>query len=86
MRILSRGGESARGSKIHYVREPLIDGLRDFDVVLDSSFDKETMLLVALKRNAGASYVTFTSPLVKMIDELGLKLGREKADEMLAVR
>jgi NADPH:quinone reductase-like Zn-dependent oxidoreductase len=60
--------------------------LRDFDVVFDSSFDKETQLLDALRTQAGASYITITSPKVKLADQFGVELGAKKAEELLESR
>jgi NADPH:quinone reductase-like Zn-dependent oxidoreductase len=71
---------------IDYTQQPAEVELRHFDLVLDSSFDKEDELLHALKVNAGATYVTITSPNVRLADEFGLELGFQKADELLASR
>jgi NADPH:quinone reductase-like Zn-dependent oxidoreductase len=60
--------------------------LRDFDVVLDSSLDREERLLNALKRDAQATYITITSPKMGLVDEFGLELGAKKADQLLASR
>jgi reticulon-4-interacting protein 1, mitochondrial len=71
---------------VDYSQQPGSAELRDFDLVLDSSFDKEEQLLDALKVNAGATYVTITSPKVRLADEFGLEVGFQKADELLASR
>jgi NADPH:quinone reductase-like Zn-dependent oxidoreductase len=71
---------------IDYVKSPFADQLRDFDAVLDSSFDKEAQLLNSLRINADASYITITSPRVRLADEWGLELGSKKGDELLASR
>ena len=70
---------------LDYVTQP-IAGLRDFDVVLDSSFDKEEELLNALKIDAQATYITITPPKMRLVDEFGLELGSKKADQLLASR
>ena len=71
---------------VDYAQQPAPAELRDFDLVLDSSFDKERQLLDALKVNASATYVTITSPKIRLADELGLEVGFQKADELLASR
>lgn len=71
---------------VDYTQQPAEVEFRDFDLVLDSSFDKEEQLLRALKVNAGATYVTITSPKVRLADEFGLEVGFQKADELLASR
>jgi reticulon-4-interacting protein 1, mitochondrial len=71
---------------VDYAQQPAPVELRDFDLVLDSSFDKEKQLLDLLKVYAGATYVTITSPKVRLADEFGLKVGSQKADELLASR
>jgi len=70
---------------LDYLTQP-IAGLRDFDVVLDSSFDKEEELLNALKIDAQATYITITPPKMRLVDEFGLELGSKKADQLLASR
>jgi NADPH:quinone reductase-like Zn-dependent oxidoreductase len=70
---------------LDYVTQP-IAGLRDFDVVLDSSFDKEEELLDTLKIGAQATYITITPPKMRLVDEFGLELGSKKADQLLASR
>jgi reticulon-4-interacting protein 1, mitochondrial len=71
---------------VDYAQQPASAELRDFDLVLDSSFDKERQLLDALKVQAGATYVTITSPKIRLADEFGLEVGLQKADELLASR
>jgi NADPH:quinone reductase-like Zn-dependent oxidoreductase len=70
---------------IDYVTQSIAE-LRDFDVVLDSSLDKEEKLLNALKNDAQATYITITSPKMRLIDEFGLEPGLKKADQLLASR
>jgi len=71
---------------VDYTQQDAGVELRDFDLVLDSSFDKEKQLLDALKVNGGATYVTITSPKVRLADEFGLEVGFQKADVLLASR
>jgi NADPH:quinone reductase-like Zn-dependent oxidoreductase len=70
---------------IDYATQSIAE-LRDFDVVLDSSLDKDEVLLNALKIDAQATYVTITSPKMRLVDEFGLELGLKKADQLLASR
>jgi len=69
---------------IDYTTQPI--AVRDFDVVLDSSLDKEEELLNTLKIDAQATYITITSPKMRLVDEFGLELGSKKADQLLASR
>ncbi len=69
---------------VDHRRQRVADELRDYDAVLNGSFDLEEDLLAALKTGADASYVTITSPKVRLADELGLKAGLRRADEILA--
>jgi reticulon-4-interacting protein 1, mitochondrial len=71
---------------IDHMRESLGDLPADFDIVFDSSFDRESELLALLKKHAGGSYVTITSPMMRIIDEFGLQEGSRRADELLAER
>jgi NADPH:quinone reductase-like Zn-dependent oxidoreductase len=43
-------------------------------------------LLDALRTQAGASYITITSPKVKLADQFGVELGAKKAEELLESR
>jgi NADPH:quinone reductase-like Zn-dependent oxidoreductase len=69
---------------IDYRRQRVADELRDYDAALNGSFDLEQDLLAALKTGANASYVTITSPKVRLADEFGLKEGFRRAEEILA--
>ncbi|HLW23654.1 MAG TPA: zinc-binding dehydrogenase [Steroidobacteraceae bacterium] len=66
--------------------ERISSRLRDYDVALDSSFDLEEELLGALKRGTGATYLTITSPKVRLIDEFGVEEGTRRAQELLEAR
>ena len=70
---------------IDYTSEDL-QGLHDFDVAFDTSFDTEQVLLDALKTHAGACYVSVVSPKLKLIDQFGLELGIVEGERMLADR
>ena len=71
---------------IDHTRETLQAVTPDFDVILDSSFDRESELLALLKTHAGASYITITSPKVRLCDEFGIEEGSRKADALLERR
>lgn len=60
--------------------------LRGFDVAFDTSFNTEELLLGALKREAGAVYVSIVSPRLRLIDEHGLTEGLKRGDDLLAER
>lgn len=71
---------------VDYSRSKVGDELRDYDVVLDGSFDLEAELLGTLKTAANAAYITITSPKIRLADEFGLDEGLRRADELLADR
>jgi NADPH:quinone reductase-like Zn-dependent oxidoreductase len=68
---------------VDYRRQRVADELHGYDAVLNGSFDLEEELLTALKTYADASYVTITSPKVRLADEFGLEEGLRRADETL---
>jgi len=71
---------------IDYARTRVQEALKDYDVVLDGSFDMETDLLQTLKTHANAAYVSITSPKVRLADEFGLEEGSRRAERLLAAR
>ena len=71
---------------VDYSRQKVGEALRDYDVVLDGSFDLETELLETLRRDAGAAYVTIVSPKIHLVDEFGLADGLARAEELFEQR
>jgi NADPH:quinone reductase-like Zn-dependent oxidoreductase len=71
---------------VDYTRSKVSESLRDYDVVLDGTFDMEADLLRTLKTHAGAAYITITSPKVRLADEFGLEEGLRRAEQLLATR
>jgi NADPH:quinone reductase-like Zn-dependent oxidoreductase len=71
---------------VDYTRMSVKASLRDYDIVLDASFDLEADLLDSLKVNGDAAYITITSPKVRLADEFGLEEGLRRADELFAQR
>jgi NADPH:quinone reductase-like Zn-dependent oxidoreductase len=71
---------------VDYTGSRVSESLRNYDVVLDGTFDMEADLLETLKTHGGAAYITITSPKVRLADELGLEEGLRRAEELLAAR
>jgi NADPH:quinone reductase-like Zn-dependent oxidoreductase len=71
---------------VDYTRSKVGAELRDYDVVLDGSFDLEADLLGTLKTGADAAYITITSPKIRLADEFGLEEGLRRADQLLSNR
>ncbi|MGD0505669.1 MAG: zinc-binding dehydrogenase [Steroidobacteraceae bacterium] len=69
---------------VDYRRQRVAEELHGYDAVLNGSFDLEQDLLATLKTDSNASYVTITSPKVRLADEFGLEEGFRRADAMLA--
>ena len=69
---------------VDYQRQRIPQELHGYDAALNASFGLEEELLAALKSHADASYVTITSPRVRLADEFGLEEGLRRADEILA--
>jgi len=69
---------------VDYTRERVSDSLHDYDVVLDGAFDLQEEMLGALKKQAGASYITIVSPKVRLADEFGLEEGARRAAALFA--
>jgi reticulon-4-interacting protein 1, mitochondrial len=64
---------------IDRLTESLADLPSDFDVVLDSTFGQSEQLLRLLKMHGGASYITLTSPRMRLEDELGAEEGERQS-------
>lgn len=71
---------------VDHTNSTITESLQSFDVVLDAIFDREAELLDILKTQAGAVYVTITSPKIRLADEFGLEEGFRRADQLLAER
>ncbi len=69
---------------VDYRRQRVAEVLHGYDAVLNGTFDLEEDLLSALKTSSNASYITITSPKVRLADEFGLVEGFRRADAMLA--
>jgi reticulon-4-interacting protein 1, mitochondrial len=67
---------------IDHTCESVADLPRDFDAVLDSTFTESEKLLNVLKIGSGASYITITSPRVRLEDEFGVEEGKRRSATM----
>src|SRR5258706_176079 len=68
---------------VDYEKQKLDDVLRDYDAVLDTTFDREEELLAALKTHADAVYVSIVTPKIRLVDQLGVTEGLRRGDELL---
>ena len=68
---------------IDHTTESVADLPREFDLVLDSTFTESERLLNVLKVNDGASYITITSPKMRLEDEFGAEEGGRRSAALL---
>jgi len=71
---------------VDYGKQKLDDVLRDYDAVLDTTFDREAELLSALKTHADAVYVGVVTPKIRLVDEFGVADGLRRGEELLSQR
>jgi reticulon-4-interacting protein 1, mitochondrial len=71
---------------VDYTKENVAEVLSGYDVAFDTTFDLEEQLLGALKRDAGAAYVSIVTPKIRLTDQHGVTEGLKRAEELLAAR